>query len=85
MVLRNNVHISDHVSSSILSNIKPYVQEVLTNSVWIVGTSEDIRLWNANWNGSSLVQLLNILSALTKTLIYSLKDMITHDNINVPL
>jgi len=54
----NGQSVMHFVKSSIWSGIKLHIGTVLTNSLWIIGTSENIHLWIDNWLNERLVDLL---------------------------
>jgi len=49
-----------YFKSSVWSGIKIHIGTVLSNSLWIVGTGNNIHFWTDNWLGEPLVDLLNI-------------------------
>lgn len=59
-VLKNNVPIAYHISSSIWTSIKHKYREVISNSSWLLGIGHDINFWNDLWCGNSIVSSLDI-------------------------
>jgi hypothetical protein len=47
-----------------------------SNSIWIVDTGANIKLWTDNWLGNRLVDLLHIPPSLHKHLRASVADVI---------
>jgi len=52
---------ADHYfKSSVWACIKIHIGAVISNSLWIVGTGENISIWNDNWLGIPIVDLFDI-------------------------
>jgi len=47
-----------YIKLPVWSSIKMHISIVTSNSIWIVGTSENINLWSDNWLGGPLLDLL---------------------------
>ena len=56
----NGKPLDHYFKSSVWSGIKIHIDTIIANSLWIVGTGENISLWNDNWLGASLVDLFNV-------------------------
>ena len=64
--LKNGTPIHHYFQSSVWGGIKEHMDIVSSNSIWIVGTGTNVKLWTDNWLGNSLVDLLHIPSFLHK-------------------
>ena len=49
-----------YCQSSIWPGIRAHLGTIMANSVWVVGTGENINFWTNNWLGDPLVDLLNL-------------------------
>jgi len=56
----NGKPIHHFFKSSVWSGIKIHIGTLIDNSLWIVGTGENIYIWTDNWLGKPLVDLFHI-------------------------
>lgn len=57
---RNGCPIQRHFNTSIWSGVRPHMDLLLDNNIWIVGTIEKIHFWKDNWLGAHLAELVAI-------------------------
>lgn len=62
--------------SSVWYGIKLHILTVMENSLWLVGSGDEINFWNDNWIGTPLVDLLNISPAVRPLLSSTVSDAI---------
>jgi len=58
--LSNGKPVTHYFKSYVWSGIKLHIIDVIYNSLWIVGTGENLSLWNDNWLGTPIVDLFHI-------------------------
>jgi hypothetical protein len=56
----NGKPINHHFKSSVWSGIKVHIGTAMENSLWIVGTGEEIQFWTDNWLGEPVVDLIHL-------------------------
>jgi hypothetical protein len=66
--LRCNYPIVYYVKSSIWARIKHFTDNILDNSIWLIGDGTRIGYWTDNWLGVTLVEALDISVALRQEL-----------------
>jgi ribonuclease HI len=80
----NGKPLNHYFKSSVWSGIKTHIGTVLDNSLWIVGTGENISLWNDNWLGTSLVVLFNVDMFFHAGFTGKVSDIIVDGGWNLP-
>ncbi|MCH80766.1 putative ribonuclease H protein, partial [Trifolium medium] len=74
--LRDGAPVRSSPRSSIWSGIKPYFDTVILNSMWIVGSGNQISYWKDNWLGVPLVEAMHIPLRAHKLLTARVSDLI---------
>lgn len=74
----------NYFKSSVWSSIKMHVRMVNSNSLWAVGTDENINLWSDNWLGEQRVDLLQIDSVHHANFSGMVADVIVDGQWNFP-
>jgi len=82
--IKNGTPLQHYFQSSVWCGIKEHMGTITSNSIWIVGTGENIKLWTNNWLGNGLVELLHISPSVHKHLISSVTDFIVDGGWNLP-
>jgi len=59
-VLRDNVHVKHHISSSVWSNAKHKFNTLKDNVSWKIGDGQSIKFWTDSWCGDPLYIALQI-------------------------
>ncbi|KAI5393298.1 hypothetical protein KIW84_060425 [Lathyrus oleraceus] len=89
IVIRNNKSITYHVFSSIWSNTKLELNNVLDNSSWCLGDGKSISLWFDNWCGSPLFMDGDALSLIedytTNIIMVNVHWDFSKSSTNIPL
>jgi ribonuclease HI len=80
----NGKPILRYFKSSVWSGIKVQVGTVLANSLWIIGTGENINFWMDNWLGEPLADLLNIDNNLHRHLKGTVAEAIVDGKLVMP-
>lgn len=73
-----------YMKSSVWPGIKMHLSTVSSNSVWIVGTGENINFWTDNWLGEPLLDILQIDPNLHNCFSGTVADVIHDGNFNLP-
>jgi ribonuclease HI len=73
-----------YMKSSIWASIKMHLSTVYSNSIWIVGTGENINLWVDNWLGEPLIDMLQIDPDLSTCFTGLVVDVIQDGRWNLP-
>lgn len=60
------------------------MESVLSNSMWIVGSGEQINMWTNNWLGDSLLSLLDLPASLAPSLPEKVSSIITNGQYDLP-
>lgn len=60
------------------------METVLSNSMWIVGSGEQINMWTNNWLGDSLLSLLDLPASLAPSLPEKVSSIITNGQCDLP-
>jgi hypothetical protein len=81
-LIKNGTPLQHYFQSSVWCGIKEHMGTIISNSIGIVGTGANIKLWTDNWLGNRMVDLLHILH---KHLISSVTDVIVDGGWNLPL
>ncbi|XP_058770393.1 uncharacterized protein LOC131644024 [Vicia villosa] len=63
-VMRDNKPISYHIFSSLWSSMRASWAEVSSNSGWLIGNGKNFKFWSDFWNGSCVIDSLNITDLL---------------------
>ena len=66
------------LGSSIWSNFKLLLEEILEESRWLPGENSNLDFWRSNWLGESIVGSLNIPPQLAKRLKGKISDFWNH-------
>jgi len=82
--IKNGTQLQQYFQSSVWCRIKEHMGTITSNSIWIVITGENIKLWTDNWLGNRLADLLHISPFLHKHLISSVADFIVDGRWNLP-
>jgi hypothetical protein len=83
-VLRDNRPITYHIYSSLWSSIKEEFSTTMNNSIWLLGSGENINFWNDNWCGNSLSELFNIPRHISQSLSSKVSDFISNGHWRIP-
>ena len=83
-VLKKNVPISYHISSSIWTSVKHKYQEVIFNSSWLLGNGQDINFWKDLWCRNSIVSSLDIPVAFHPFLKATVSQFIINHSWSIP-
>jgi len=70
------------MKSSVWSSIKMHISTVTSNSIWIIGSGENINLWSDNWLGELLLDLLHIDASIHDLFSGTVADVIENGNWN---
>ncbi|KAK2388551.1 hypothetical protein QL285_062226 [Trifolium repens] len=83
-VLRNGKPIHYHIFSSIWASVKAEFQNIIDNSIWLIGDGKHINFWHDDWGGSPLTNQLNIPPQAWSHLSAKVCDFIHNGNWNIP-
>lgn len=76
--IRNNQPIAQHAISSIWLGFKPHFNEVIHNSIWIIGKGTNINFWNDYCIGSPISDILHIPPNIKRSLAKKVYNMIVN-------
>ena len=76
--------IQRYIKSSVWCGIKEHMGMVVSNSLWIVGTGDNIQFWSDNWLGEPLLDLLKVASYLHENFAGTVADVIMNGRWNIP-
>jgi len=82
--LRMHKPIQYHIYSSLWSSIKEEINSLHNNSIWLLGTGDNINFWNDSWCGAPLSQALNIPPHISSLLVSKVSDYIIDGEWAIP-
>ncbi|CAK8576871.1 unnamed protein product [Lathyrus sativus] len=83
-VLRKGSVRKSHVFSSVWTGCAEFLEDLLQNSMWMIGKGNKINLWCDNWCGSPLSSSLHLSEAQMVLLKADLSSILSGNSFNLP-
>ncbi|GAU46013.1 hypothetical protein TSUD_401350 [Trifolium subterraneum] len=82
--LRSEKPVQHYIKSSIWPGLKGHMDNIISNSVWVIGDGTNINYWTDNWLGEPLAGALNLPDNVCKTLNTRVCDLLENKRWLIP-